>query len=347
MFLVFFLIAFQAYSSCVSIECQDTFDPSFRCIEVTETVKVAACPPGMYCPSYSDVANYNQSLTFLDTYCEYLPYNMPIDLCTDPTYQGTQLPGDPCCANSNCNTNMCSNLKCQGLIIGDPCSTNSECGPGLYCGTNSTCVEALPEGSKCTSDNECMIGYGCNSKYCTELWSIGFSEKAQYAKFCVSNYLFGGYCDMIQVKLNGTSLISSPFKCNLEDTCSYYSASFRLVMDETPCLCSGDLNSTSGYCGGYINQVEGMFESTFKNLKYDTSICSGPKAHTSDPYDLWQCESISSLTYQNFILEQKRNDFWVLYNSKVLDKCAETLTLFQVSSSRFFSLIFAGFLFYS
>ena len=90
---------------------------------------------------------------------------------------------------------------------------------------------------------------------------------------------------MIQITINGSeTILNSPFKCNLFDTCKYKSAVYRRIIDEEACSCSGDLNSTTGYCSKYINQVEGMFESLIASIAYTTSTCSGPKAHTSDPY---------------------------------------------------------------
>ena len=336
----------STFGTCVPIECQDTYDPYSRCIEVTETIKVSSCPPGMYCPSYSDITNYNQTLNFLDTYCEYLPLNAPKDLCSDPSYQGSQIPGDSCCINSNCNSNICSNLICQGLPAGANCTSTSICSPGYYCNSNSTCVSALPSGSKCTSDLECMIGYGCNMKFCTQLWSIGYSNKAQDAKFCVSNYLFGEACDMIQVRINGTFDLDSPFQCNFEDTCTYVSASYKLVFDQSACLCSGNANLTYGYCGSYINNVQGMFENIYSAMVYSTSRCSGEKAHSSNPYDLWQCGSISSTAYQNYLVNQERNKFWALYQGQALEGCAESITLFQVSGVSTILLSLLGILLY-
>ena len=70
--LILLIKVFIAQSSCIEVECQDTPDPQSRCIEVTQTIKVAGCPAGMYCPSYSSISNYNETSQILDVYCEYL-----------------------------------------------------------------------------------------------------------------------------------------------------------------------------------------------------------------------------------------------------------------------------------
>ena len=319
-----------ANSECVRISCQDTYDPDYRCIEVTSTVKVGGCPAGMYCPSYTSVSSYNQSLDFLDTYCEQNPYQEPVDLCTDPSYFESQSVGEECCIDQNCASSKCSNLKCEGLSSGTSCSNSSACSPGLYC-KNGLCSKALPGASQCEDDQECEIGYGCNNGFCTKLWSVKFTKSASDPKFCESNYAFGEHCDMIQIKLNRNKDLKEAFKCKLEDTCSYNSAAYGEVIYSSACLCSGIENSTTGYCGLFINQVEGMFEDLFKEMQYSESKCSGYLAHSSDPYVLWQCGSIKSNTYEKYVRTNKRNLHWSVYVSGVLDKCAETITIYDLS----------------
>ena len=166
--LILLIKVFIAQSSCIEVECQDTPDPQSRCIEVTQTIKVAGCPAGMYCPSYSSISNYNETSQILDVYCEYLPYNSPVDLCGNLSYTSTQIPGDSCCTNSNCNTGICTDFVCVGLSSGAKCSDSTFCAPGLYC-SNFLCTSALTSGILCSSDLECQIGYGCSQKHCTKL----------------------------------------------------------------------------------------------------------------------------------------------------------------------------------
>jgi hypothetical protein len=326
-----FLTYYIASSVCVPIECQDITDPYNRCIEVTDTIKVSSCPPTMYCPSYSSLSSYSQQ-DLQDVYCEDLPYNPLIDLCTDPGYQSTQVPGDECCRNSNCNSNICAGLRCQGLAAGSTCTDPSSCAPGLYCSSN-LCVPCLPSGSSCASDLECKVGYGCNYGICTKLWSVDISQKAQNSKFCASGYLNREYCDLIWIYINKTERINAPFECNLVDTCGYYSYVTRDYIFQAPCTCSGTTNSTTGYCGSFINYVDGIYQSLYQTLSYTNSICSGPNAHTDDAYELWRCGSISSESYKQYTLQTKQNNFWALYKSGSINSCAGSATLFQISQS--------------
>lgn len=318
-------------AGCVQISCQDTFDPYYRCVEVTSNIKVSGCPAGMYCPSYLSVSSYNQTLDFQDTYCEENPYQEPVDLCNDNAFTGTQSVGEECCKDSNCASNSCENLKCSGLPINSPCDNTTACAPGHYC-KDSVCTSALNSGSSCKLDEECGIGYGCNNGYCTKIWSVKFTKAAQDPKFCESNYAFGDHCDKIQIKLNGTKELFEPFECSVYDLCTYVSAAYEQVVYSTSCLCSGYDNGVKGYCGLFINQVEEVFGNLYKNMQYTSSRCSGDKAHSGDPYQLWQCGSISSDDYEKYVIENKRNNHWNVYKSGVLNNCADSITIFQVGA---------------
>lgn len=345
--MIFFIAARigLGFADCVEIGCQDTFDPYYRCVEVTATIKVSGCPAGMYCPSYSSIASYNQSLDFLDTYCEPNPYQEPVDLCTNASFTGTQSVGEECCKDSNCASNSCTNLKCSGLQASSACTDSSACAPGLYC-KNNLCTVSLPSGSSCEQDEECGVGYGCNNKFCVKLWSVKFTKAADDPKFCDSNYAFGDHCDRIVIKLNSTKELFEPFECSVYDTCTYVSAAYEQIIYSSSCLCSGVGNDTKGYCGLFINQVEEVYGDLYKNMQYTKSDCSGDKAHSGDPYELWQCGSISSEVYEKYVIQNKRNNNWNVYKSGVLDKCAETITIFQVSFGAIWGVfVWAGFLF--
>jgi hypothetical protein len=298
----------------------------------------------MFCPSYSSISSYNQSLDFQDTYCESNPYQEPVDLCTDPNFIGTQSVGEECCIDENCSSNKCFKLKCEGLSLDSSCANSSSCAPGLYC-KSGTCSKALPAASECLEDEECQIGAGCNNGFCTRLWSVKFTKSVSNPKFCESNYAFGDHCDMIQIKLNRTKDLKEPFKCELKDICFYFSAAYGEVIESSSCLCSGIENSTTGFCGLFINQVEGMFEEVYKDMQYSKSTCSGRLAHSSDPYELWQCGSIDSETYQKYVRINKRNSHWSVYKSGVLDRCAETITIFDLEISNVLGVFVAIYVF--
>ncbi len=87
------------------------------------------------------------------------------------TPKGTKPAGDPCLADSQCDTGFCdsANLDCGTCAAmpkeGEECLSHGQCAPGQRC-VNSKCT--VPQGSlaSCTTWDECDYGFSCVDGIC-------------------------------------------------------------------------------------------------------------------------------------------------------------------------------------
>jgi len=229
-------------------------------------------------------------------------------------------------------TGICTDGICGPADYNSYCGSHSVCKAGSYCYNltstiNGYCKTTLPEGSACTKDYECDTGLGCNKKICTKLFSIYYSDQADDAKFCISNYLTNGYCDAIKVYANGR-LIAPPYQCRIGHTCTYKSLVYDDVIASEPCLCSGT-NTSIGYCASYMSLAYEHIGSLYEDMQYSDSKCAEDRTHVGDIETLWACGSISDDQYNHWVLMNQQFNYWALYQSGVIDNCAKGIGLFD------------------
>lgn len=329
-FLSFPLLAWSLSSDyCLKIQCStDIVD---TCIGVSDDlITVGQCKLGYSCSSFSQLSTFSN--IWKNETCEADEYTEVKDLCNDVEYDETVIPGYSCCKNSNCITGICTNGLCEGLSLGEPCGSIDVCKAGTWCeyvdGQTGTCVKAKSKNAECSKDRECGIGYGCNQGYCIKLFSLYYSKKSNDKKFCNSNYMtVNGYCDGITVSIDGKS-IDEPFECNIGDTCQYNSLIYETEVDSGPCLCSGK-NSTKGHCSEYVNIAYDLIDNLYEDLQYDSSNCAENLAHTGNVKTLWECKSISDDEYEHWYYVHEQFTYWGIYQSGVLDSCANNIGLFD------------------
>ena len=122
--------------------------------------------------------------------------------------------GDQCCIDQNCISNNCVDGICKGLYISSVCEISEECDSTAFCSSQGFCIRLKQYNDSCAYDYECPIGGGCNLGRCTQLFSLPIEAEAENSKFCQTNFLVDGYCDILILKLQNSSyVLYSPYMC--------------------------------------------------------------------------------------------------------------------------------------
>ncbi|OMJ78440.1 hypothetical protein SteCoe_21767 [Stentor coeruleus] len=244
------------------------------------------------------------------------------DSCYEYWGTGKNPSGWPCCEDSNCASQNCTDDYCKGKTINESCNSDEECEVGLYC--DEKCIKLKTLNEDCISDSSCPIGSGCNKNICTELFSIGLGEESEDKKFCISNFIKSGLCDTLVV-WNQTSVITPPYECKIGTKCKYVTYNSQEVFEEENCLCAG-VTGESGYCpivdGVSLADLTGR-------IGYTEGNCSGLLSHTDNVDYLYKCDSISDFDYQFYKQVTEQRKFWPLFQSKVLVGCGFDEDLFN------------------
>lgn len=209
---------------------------------------------------------------------------------------------------------------------GHNCTDNDDwmCSGNTFC--NSNCSKTYDEGESCSRDAQCGVGFGCNFGECTRLFSLPLYSSAKYAKFCLTNFITDyERCESIDVYVNNLKL-DYPYECLSGQTCRYRSANSQTQISKENCLL---VSADKGYCGSNLLYNFDEMSEIYKELQYDTSICTGDKKHSGDPDELLDCKSISVDVYRKFIKIQKQMKFYNTYKSGILDSCATELEIFD------------------
>lgn len=236
--------------------------------------------------------------------------------------------GKKCCYNSECKSNKCKDSYCAGKNLDDYCEADEECEPSAYCYLNY-CTKLKNIGDSCSIDSECPIGTGCNFEKCVKIFSLGSGNETTDKKFCKSNFEDNGYCESYTIRLSGReNKLVSPFLCLVGQNCEFYSWNGTLVYEEN-CMCGAKKNLPEGFCGYYLEKVNGVMDFVYSELQYSTSICSGKSSHTSDPSVLITCKSISTSKFELFFNLYSQAINWNIYVAGALDGCAYDLELWN------------------
>lgn len=251
---------------------------------------------------------------------------------TDSSSYKDQNTGYPCVNDEDCKSLKCVDSRCEGKGYKQTCTEDSECQPDMYCKPDygySYCITALTKDSYCDFDNECASGLGCSRGKCVKLMSLEVGELTDISVFCkslIKNSL--NYCDALEIYIKDQKL-QSPYPCKQSDTCIYRFVNSKLDFNSLPCQCDGYNDENTGYCGTYVNYTQEYTSALANNLNYDSSICSGDDASSTDPDVLYQCQSISESQYNYYKNWTATALYWSLFNSHAIDDCAEGLGIFS------------------
>ena len=186
-------------------------------------IDVKSCSSGKFCPALVDPAK--------NTTCK--------DRVTLPR---TLLDGQSCKLNTDCASNLCNSNKCDGLAESAPCENHNQCKVGYFCGKNNetaiakNCLKQKVMGEKCSSEYDCLNGFGCFKENCTSYFSLKNGEKGVGDNFilCESGKIMKGTC--VTTKLNDAS-----DECKGNQThCNYNVTGLgdNVVIENTICQCS-------------------------------------------------------------------------------------------------------------
>jgi hypothetical protein len=231
--------------------------------------------------------------------------------------------GQKCVLDANCLSVNCLDGICLGLPDGSSCTASDECLPGSYCESDTfICALCKSYDDYCTLDEECPIGGGCNQGLCTALFSLQTNSVASDAKFCQSNFLVDGYCDILTLQIKDSEFaLYSPFMCVENEVCQYI-LSNGTVFDEQPCMCGGFHNLPEGFCGHYLVNVDTVMTPVYKALQYSTSTCSGHGAHTVNPTEMLDCGAIPYNTFVFYWNIYNQSNYWNIFITGSLDSCS-------------------------
>lgn len=318
--MILFTLIIQAYSldtsSCLVLTCSN--GPSREnCIESQDGgIFISPCVDGLKC----DTSSLNtQTDEWPTVTC--LPDTIEPDLCED-VYEELYT-GQTCCVSSNCVSYQCTNNRCEGTDEGDKCDKDEECLPNFYC--NGVCKAAVTK--NCESDNMCHVGFGCLNTQCVQLNSLDNGAESDRDFFCKSNFVYNGKCDVIETYSNGVFL-GDELLCVIGQQCDYYTKNDHVLYDSGKCLCSGDGNGDTGYCGKYADKSSQIMM-YYEAIVYDSSKCSGYLAHNNDPDVLYECASVSKDQRDYAKIMLARFKYYNLHMSTAIDHCARPLGIFN------------------
>ena len=236
--------------------------------------------------------------------------------------------GSPCTQASDCSSYICSVPVCYGAPPGIYCPNDEGCLPGFYCDRGAfVCTASLNPGDSCDFDNECPVGYGCDT-LCKLLFSVDEGIATSHSLMCKSNFEFQGVCDSLIVFVNDVQL-SSPFNCKIGEFCTYKSFVTGTVYDIQPWAGSGILEKGGGYCSFYLEYSNDLVQDNYVYLTYTYSTCSGYYAHCDDPDVLLMCGSITQ-DQRDFLFNMRgQARYWSLFQSGMIQDCSVAFNLFN------------------
>jgi hypothetical protein len=308
-------------NNCTNINCDSSISP--YCMKIlSNQISVNPCDSGYECLGISKILS--QASDFINISCTPSPTSQPV-LCGENWGPGNNPAGWTCCSNQNCLSNNCESSICQGKSIGSACTVDEECTTYSYC--NKTCTNLLWNGDKCSKDNQCPIGNGCNMGICTELFSVNIGNFISDPKFCRTNFSINGTCDALQISSDNSIAdgLYPPYVCDIGSPCYYFSINFQKLYSIEDCLCSGSTGTT-----GYCPIIKGVSLVDFTSrIGYNSSSCSGFLAHTIDPTLLYTCDSILAFDEEFYIQVSTQRIYWPIFQSQSLLGCAEDLEIFN------------------
>ena len=328
---MFFLLILQVQSldseSCKEIACDSTISP--YCIKTSSTlIKVSSCKSSQTCPLES--SDLSDSGSYVDRICE--PSDSESFSCYQNFGTGKSPTGWKCCEDSNCLSNNCTEEVCIGKTYNEKCDKSGECSVGLYC--DDFCIDSKLDGKICDQDEECAVGSGCNSGFCTKLFSLDIGESAENEKFCLSFFVYENVCDALEVRIYEDSeevTAESNNECMIGSKCNYYLKTSGDLYKTKNCLCKGILESKDN--NGYCPFIDGLGSvDLIIHLDYNSSSCSGDLSHTSDAEYLFHCSSISKFDYYFYTNITTQRKYWNLYQSDVINSCSKKMGLFYPSN---------------
>jgi len=304
------------------VECGDATTGVGACITISGTTVTAhPCDDSHICSGLEYFGNYED---FEVSTCVSMGSEETVD-CPEfdglPTYSY-------CCHDADCFSGSCDNNYCAAVGDGELCAVSEDCESDYYC-YGFVCVDVLEEGDSCTIDDQCPVGHGCNRLHCVELWSLDPGAVVDSGKYCKSGWTnVDSRCESVSIYVDGT-VLEEPFKCTIGDTCTHIGDYNNLSYDTFDCQCAGD-GSTKGYCKMEY-PTTGFHDEIHSKLQYDSSECAGDSVHTGSVHELVRCESISE-DGGDFVQEMNGIiSTWSLYQSGVIDDCAEDMLLFDPS----------------
>lgn len=318
--MILFTILTQVYSldtsSCQVLTCSN--GPSREnCIESKDGgIFISPCVYGLKC----DTTSLNTETDEWPTVA-CVEDTIEPDLCED-VYKELYT-GQKCCVSSNCVSYQCTNDRCEGTEEGGECDKDEECAPNFYC--NEVCIPAVTE--NCKTDNMCHVGFGCLNSKCVQLHTLDNGAESDRKFFCKSNFAYSGKCDVIEAYIDGVHL-GDELSCVIGQECEYYTGNDHTFIEKGLCMCNGDGDTDSGYCGKYADKSSQIMK-YYEAIIYDTSKCSGYLAGSDDLNVLYDCGSISieQRDYSKIMLD--RFKYYNLYKSTAIDHCARPLGIFD------------------
>lgn len=240
--------------------------------------------------------------------------------------------GEQCCNNDNCISGSCLDGKCIGKPIGSSCEKSNECESNSFCEAIE-CTKTRLAGDACDKDEQCSSGFGCNKGNCTQIFSLSTGSEADDEKFCMSNFMAYGICEVLTPKIRGVEGdLFSPYLCLQGQVCDLYYSNGTHYGDYE-CLCAGYHDLVEGFCGYDLLKVGGIMDRVYKELQYTTSVCTGDKAHSNNPLILLQCESITRDQFNLFINIYQQHKYYNIYVTGSLDSCAQDFNLWDYTYS--------------
>lgn len=309
--------------SCTSQELTDLETPCLNVSHSTKEVQFSQCSTHL-----TLVCDYFQYYSLPESEWSNINCSFSGIISDDCSLIAVKVTGETCCSDINCVSNNCVDGLCAGLPLGSICNSTEECESTGYCLSN-ICTYTFPPGSACKVDEECRPGFGCNLSKCTKIFSLDLESETEFEKFCITNFMVDGKCTILTLSLEGSEYtLYSPFLCEEGDVC-VYTLNNGTVYDRRPCKCAGYYNLPEGFCGDYLVHVVSVMDVVYSVLGYDQSKCAGEKVHSSDPYVLFECGSISIEKYLYYFNIFNQASYWNLFVTGSLDVCAKDFGLWD------------------
>lgn len=186
--------------------------------------------------------------------------------------------GGACYTDVDCSGGTCdaSGSSCPGKCVasiakGQPCGAAAagQCGPGLVCGSGSTCVTPAAAGAVCGADDDCQAGLFCNTSgggVCTAKKKSGACTGSECALgyACVQST-----CTALVGENGACTLAAAPqTECGLGWFCAPSSSTCQ-AWPGLGSSCAASLVCMTGYC-------DFLGDQTCKAPKADGSACLTP-----------------------------------------------------------------------
>jgi hypothetical protein len=209
--------------------------------------------------------------------------------CSDVPARKHLVDGDVCANNTDCASNKCNNLKCEGLNETEVCTSNLGCKIGARCVFKEAvgnCRALAKTSEACGVIEDCENNLGCllPNKVCMPLFSLTDGSTVQLGGdfLCASAKAYKGYC--VSTVLNESSDECKIVNGTKQDTCKYNVTGLPNTTDPTMtsgCQCS-KAYSDRNFCE--YPTTNSNWKSLVSNLK---SIANGDnlKKHTTRRFE--------------------------------------------------------------